>query len=90
MAERQSEEISVDVATIAAMARDAEWLNADACAFILGLTTRKGMVNRRAFLERVAVRSSFPKPMHIGAKKLWKRSDVVLWADDEARIRRAS
>ncbi|WOS40706.1 hypothetical protein [Xanthomonas rydalmerensis] len=85
-----SNETSIDVGTIAAMARDAEWLNADACAFILGLTTRKGTVNRRAFLERVAVRPSFPKPMSIGAKKLWKRSDVVLWAEDESRIRRAS
>lgn len=80
----------IDVNTIAAMARDAEWLSADACAFILGLTTRGGKINRRAFLERVAVRSSFPTPMSIGAKKLWKRVDVVMWAEDEARISRAS
>lgn len=80
----------IDVNTIAAMARDAEWLNADACAFILGLTTREGKINRRAFLERVAVRSSFPKPMAIGAKKLWNREAVVGWAEDEARISRAS
>lgn len=80
----------IDVATIAAMARDAEWLNADACAFILGLTNRAGKVNRRAFLERVAVRSTFPKPMTIGAKKLWNREAVVMWAEDEARISRAS
>lgn len=79
-----------DVAMIAAMARDAEWLNADACAFILGLTTREGKINRRAFLERVAVRSSFPKPMAIGARKLWNREAVVSWAEDEARINRAS
>lgn len=85
-----SDELEIDVTTIAAMARDAEWLNADACAFILGLTTRKGKVNRRAFLERVAVRTSFPKPMNIGAKRLWKRSDVVLWAEDEAKIKLAS
>ncbi|HEL3158049.1 TPA: hypothetical protein UMF67_001768 [Stenotrophomonas maltophilia] len=80
----------IDVNTIAAMARDAEWLNADACAFILGLTNREGKVNRRAFLERVAVRTTFPKPMVIGAKKLWKREAVVMWAEDEARINRAS
>jgi hypothetical protein len=79
-----------DVATIAATARDAVWLNADACAFILGLTTREGKINRRAFLERVAARSSFPKPMAIGAKKLWNREAVVGWAEDEARINRAS
>lgn len=80
----------IDVNTIAAMARDAKWLNADACAFILGLTNREGKVNRRAFLERVAVRTTFPKPMVIGAKKLWKREAVVMWAEDEARISRAS
>ena len=79
--------VEIDVATIAAMARDAEWLNADACAFLLGLTTRKGTVNRRAFHERVAVRSSFPKPIKIGAKRLWKRADVILWAEDEAKVR---
>ncbi|TMN24531.1 hypothetical protein [Pseudoxanthomonas sp. X-1] len=79
--------IEIDVATIAAMARDAEWLSADACAFLLGLTTRKGTVNRRAFLERVAVRTSFPKPINIGAKKLWRRADVILWADDEAKVK---
>lgn len=79
-----------DVSTLAAMARDAEWLCADACAFILGLTTRTGKVNRRAFLERIAVRSSFPKPMLLGAKRLWRRADVVRWADDEAKISRAA
>lgn len=79
-----------DVTTIAAMARGAEWLNADACAFILGLTNREGKVNRRAFLERVAVRTTFPKPIVIGAKKLWNREAVVLWAEDQSRISRAS
>ena len=30
------------------------------------------------------------KPMVIGAKKLWNREAVVMWAEDEARINRAS
>lgn len=81
---------SIDIATIAAMAAHAEWLSADACAFLLGLTTRDGKVNRRAFLERVAPRESFPEPMLLGAKKLWRRADVVLWAEDEAKISRAA
>ena len=42
----------IDVQTISAMARDAEWLNADACAFILGMTTPAGKINRRAFRDR--------------------------------------
>ncbi len=75
-----------DVAVIAAMARDGEWLCADACAFLLGMLTPKGSVNRRGFLERVAVRTSFPKPLKLGGEKKWKRADVVRWAEDEARI----
>ena len=40
-------EQEIEVLTIAAMARDAEWLNADACAFLLGMTTPGGKINRR-------------------------------------------
>lgn len=74
-----------DVQVIAAMARDGEWLCADACAFLLGMVTPKGAVNRRGFLERVAVRTSFPKPLKLGGEKKWRREDVVRWADAEAR-----
>lgn len=80
----------IEVQTIAAMARDAEWLNADACAFLLGMRNRKGEVNRRGFLERVAVKSSFPKAAIIAGGKRWKREDVVRWAEDEARINQAA
>lgn len=79
-----------DVAVIAAMVRDAEWLDADACAFLLGMRTRSGEVNRRGFLERVAVRSSFPAAAVIAGRKHWKRADVVRWAEDEARIAQAA
>ena len=78
------------IQTIAAMARDAEWLNADACAFLVGMRNRKGEINRRGFLERVAVRSSFPRASMIAGGKRWKREDVLRWADDEARINRAA
>ncbi len=74
-----------EVATLVAMARDGEWLCADACAFLLGMLTPKGKVNRRGFLERVAVRTSFPKPLKLGGEKKWRREDVVRWADAEAR-----
>lgn len=75
-----------EVSTLVAMAREGEWLCADACAFLLGMLTPKGKVNRRGFLERVAVRTSFPKPLQLGGEKKWRRVDVVRWAEDEARI----
>ena len=83
-------EQEIEVLTIAAMARDAEWLNAAACAFLLGMTTPAGKINRRGFLERIAVRESFPKPMLLGAQKRWRREDVARWAEDEAKINRAA
>ncbi|SBV37793.1 conserved hypothetical protein [uncultured Stenotrophomonas sp.] len=83
-------EQEIEVLTIAAMARDAEWLNADACAFLLGMTTPAGKINRRGFLERIAVRESFPRPMRLGTQKRWRREDVARWADDEAKISRAA
>jgi hypothetical protein len=70
----------MSVYSLAARARYAEWIDADACAFLLSLK------NRRAFLERVAVIGSFPKPAQIGGQKRWKRADVLRWADDQARI----
>lgn len=79
-------EKSLDVVVIAAMAKDGEWLCADACAFVLGMVTPKGKINRRGFLERIAVRGSFPKPLALGGEKKWRRADVLRWADDEARI----
>lgn len=78
--------LTEEVAILVAMAREGEWLCADACAFLLGMLTPKGKVNRRGFLERVAVRTSFPKPLQLGGEKKWKRSEVLTWAEDERRI----
>ncbi|OUL25851.1 hypothetical protein BV378_14025 [Nostoc sp. RF31YmG] len=75
---------------IAALAIGDCYLSADACAVLLGLTTKDGAPNRRGFLERVAVRGSFPPPLIIGNEKKWKKSKVLQWADDEARINRAA
>ena len=66
-------EQEIEVLTIAAMARDAEWLNAAACAFLLGMTTPAGKINRRGFLERIAVRESFPRRQR---KRKWIRRSV--------------
>ena len=46
----------------------------------------KGKVNRRGFLERVAVRTSFPKPLQLGGEKKWKREEVAMWAEAERRV----
>lgn len=76
-----------NVETIALTARNAELLDADACAFLLCLRGKDGSISRRAFLERVAVKGSFPKPVTIpDVGKRWRREDVVRWAEDEARI----
>lgn len=84
------ETIPEPIAVIAAMAASAEWLCADACAFTLGMVTPAGKINRRGFLERVASRGSFPKPWIVGSEKKWRRTAVLQWADDEARISRAA
>lgn len=78
--------LTEEVAILVAMTREGEWLCADACAFLLGMLTPKGKVNRRGFLERVAVRTSFPKPLQLGGEKKWKRSEVMIWAEDERKL----
>lgn len=70
---------------VTTMAREGEWLCADACAFTLSMLTPSGKINRRGFLERVAVRGSFPKPLIMGGEKKWKRSEVMQWAEDERK-----
>lgn len=62
------------------------YLSADGCALLLGITTKDGAPNRRGFLERVSVRGSFPNPLVLGNEKKWRRSQVLQWADDEARL----
>lgn len=72
---------------IALMARDARLLDADGCAFLLSMRDRNGRINRRGFLERVAVKPSFPKAVDIpGVGRRWPRDAVVQWIADEARI----
>ncbi len=78
--------MSADVTVIAEMARTAELLDADACAFLLGMKSRDGSINRRGFLEQVAVKGSFPKPVLLAGKKRWPRVAVLRWIDDEAKI----
>lgn len=63
------------------------WLSADVCAVYLGLVTPTGKPNRRGFLERVACRPSFPKPLVIGKEKKYRRSEVEQWAEDERKIK---
>ncbi len=77
----------IDIETIALMARNPELLDAEACAFLLCIRDRSGAVSRRGFLERVAIRGSFPRPIVLpDVGKRWRREDVVRWAEDEAKI----
>lgn len=79
------------VTLIAALVQGDRWLNADACAVFLGLRpNKKGEPNRRAFLERIACKPGFPKPLELGTEKVWKKSEVDEWAEDQRRISRAA
>ncbi|TWI04858.1 AlpA family transcriptional regulator [Luteimonas cucumeris] len=78
------------LAIIAAVVTGDRWLTADACAVYLGMVTPKGEPNRRGFLERIACKPSFPKPLVLGNQKSWKKSEVDQWAEDERRISRAA
>ena len=69
---------------IAALVAGDRWLNADAAAVYLGLVAN-GKPNRRRFLEIVACRPDFPKPLAIGNQKSWKKSELDDWADEQRR-----
>jgi hypothetical protein len=67
------------------------WMCADECADYFGLKkTKDGKPNRRGFLERLASRPDFPRPMVIGNEKTWKRSEVEDWAEDYRRATQAA
>jgi hypothetical protein len=84
-----SEQATLSV--IAALVAGDRWLNADACAVYLGLRpTKKGEPNRRGFLERIACQPGFPKPLELGADKVWKKSEVDEWAEEQRRASRAA
>lgn len=73
---------------LAAMIAGDRWLSADGCAAYLGLYSRDGSVNRRAFLERVACKPDFPKPNPV--TRTWKKSEIDQWADEQRRVNRAA
>lgn len=79
------------VTLIAALVQGDRWLNADACAVYLGLRpTKKGEPNRRGFLERIACKPGFPQPLEHGVEKVWKKSEIDEWADEQRRLNRAA
>jgi len=92
MSEKPETELATShLAVIAALVHGDRWLSADACAVYLGLRpTKKGEPNRRGFLERVACKPDFPKPLVIGEERTWKKSEVDEWAEDQRRASRAA
>lgn len=67
------------------------WMCADECAKYFGLRpTKKGEPNRRGFLERIACRPSFPKPLMVGNEKKWSYNEVHAWALEERRVTQAA
>lgn len=71
------------LALLAALVEGDRWLSASACAAYLGMTTPKGAVNKRGFLERVACQPDFPSPNPI--TRSWKKSEVDNWASEQRR-----
>lgn len=65
------------------------WLDATGCAAFLSLLGPDGKPNRRAFLDNVAVRGSFPQPLLLGPRrKVWRKSEVAQWAEEEHTIQK--
>lgn len=73
------------VATLAALLDGDRYINADACALMLGME-KDGKANRDGFLRNVATLPDFPKPLEINSRsKSWLRSEVMLWARNHRR-----
>lgn len=66
------------------------WLSADGAAIVLGLIGPTGKPNRRSFLETLACQPGFPGGMKISNQTKWRKSDLMNWADEQARINRAA
>lgn len=87
-----ADEVNETLTLIAALVQGDRWLSADACAVYLGLKpTSKGLPNRRGFLERIACRPDFPRPLELGGQeKAWRKSEVDEWALEQRRVSRAA
>lgn len=66
------------------------WLSADGAAILLGLIGPTGKPNRRSFLETLASQPGFPGGMKISNQTKWRKSDLMDWAEEQARINRAA
>lgn len=76
------------LASLAALMKGECWIDANACALLLGMVNKEGQPNRRGFLERVACLPSFPRRHAVTGN--WKKSEVLDWADETARASRAA
>ena len=66
------------------------WLSADGAAILLGLIGPTGKPNRRSFLETLASQPGFPGGMQIGNQTKWRKSALMDWAEEQARVSRAA
>ena len=66
------------------------WLSADGVAILLGMIGPTGKPNRRAFLETVAPMPGFPGSLPLGNQRKWRKSAVMDWAEEQARISQAA
>lgn len=88
MSNKPRKDYTVD--TLAATGLGDAWLSADGAAIALGMISPSGIPNRRAFLESVACHPGFPSGLLIGNQTKWRKSALMEWADEQARISRAA
>lgn len=86
--EKQRKDYTVD--TLAATGLGDAWLSADGAAIALGMIGPSGAPNRRAFLESVACLPGFPAGLQIGNQTKWRKSAIMAWADERARVSQAA
>ena len=73
------------VATLAALLDGDRFINADACALLLGME-KDGKANRDGFMRNIASLPDFPKPLELNSRsRSWLRSEVMTWARNQRR-----
>lgn len=70
-------------AMLAAVLPGDRWLNAEACSVFVGARSK------RHFLETIACKPGFPKPVTLNRHKVWKRSEVDAWMESRRASRAA-
>lgn len=75
------------VALSAALSDGDRWLSPLASALHLGMMDATGNVKLRSFLA-LADKPGFPIPLEIGKNRMWRKSELDTWAEEQRRVQR--